>query len=75
MTTQEPEARRPPPTAVQIRAAFLAFSDMIRRLDAQDELIPRIPLLLGRLGDLRHMIFEYEVRVTERLLPSPEEES
>lgn len=47
----------------------MAFASMIRRLDAQDQLIPRIPMLMGRLGDLRHMVFDYEVRVTERLVP------
>ena len=75
MSTNEPEPRRPPPTATEIRAAFMAFADMIRRLDASDQLIPRIPLLMGRLGDLRHMVFEYEVRVTERLLPMGDEEA
>jgi hypothetical protein len=63
------EERRPPPTEAQVRAAFMAFASMIRRLDAQDQLIPRIPMLMGRLGDLRHMVFDYEVRVTERLVP------
>lgn len=48
----------------------MALSDMIRRLDADDTLFRHLPLLMGRLGDLRHMLFEYEVRVTERLLPS-----
>lgn len=71
----ESEERRPPPTEAQIRAAFVAFADMIRRLDASGQLIPRIPLLLGRLGDLRHMIFEYEVRVTERLLPTGDDDA
>lgn len=48
----------------------MAFSDMIRRFDADGSLFRHLPLLMGRLGDLRHMLFEYEVRVTERLMPS-----
>ena len=74
MTSPEPE-KRPPPTEAQVRAAFMAFASMIRRLDAQGQLIPRLPLLMGRLGDLRHMVFEYEVRVTERLVPRDPEDS
>lgn len=62
--------RSRPPTRSEVRAALIAFSDMIRRLDADDTLFRHLPLLMGRLGDLRHMLFEYEVRVTERLLPS-----
>ena len=63
------EGRRPPPTEAQVRAAFMAFASMIRRFDADGQLIRRLPLLMGRLGDLRHMAFDYEVRVTERLVP------
>ena len=71
----EPDSgRRPPPTEAQVRAAFMAFASMIRRLDSQDLLLPRLPLLMGKLGDLRHMVFEYEVRVTERLLPEESED-
>ncbi|MDH3734301.1 MAG: hypothetical protein OEU54_12245 [Gemmatimonadota bacterium] len=66
---QPDEERRPPPTDAQIRAAFMAFASMIRRFDAEGQLIRRLPLLMGKLGDLRHMAFEYEVRVTERLVP------
>jgi hypothetical protein len=41
----------------------------VRRLDQDDRLLSTSPLIMGRLGDLRRMLFEYEVRVTERLLP------
>ena len=61
---------RKPPTEAQVRAALFAFSDLIRRLDADDRLLRTLPLIMGRLGDLRHLLFEYEVRVTERLLPT-----
>lgn len=66
----EPEPKRTPPTAAQVRAALLAFADLVRRLDEDDRLLRTLPLVMGRLGDLRHMLFEYEVRVTERLLPT-----
>lgn len=66
----EPQPRRSPPTAAQVRAALLAFTDLVRRLDDDDRLLRTLPLVMGRLGDLRHMLFEYEVRVTERLLPT-----
>lgn len=61
---------RKPPTKAQVRAALFAFSDLVRRLDSDDRLFRAIPLIMGRLGDLRHLLFEYEVRVTERLLPA-----
>lgn len=66
---------RKPPTEAEIRAALMAFADLIRRLDADERLVRTLPLIMGRLGDLRHLLFEYEVRFTERLLPSenPEE--
>ncbi len=60
---------RRPPTAAEVRAALVAFSDLVRRLDADERLLRTLPLIMGRLGDLRHLLFEYEVRVTERLLP------
>lgn len=73
MTPDDAHEERRPPTPEQVRAALLAFSDMVRRFDADDTLFRHLPLLMGRLGDLRHMLFEYEVRVTERLLPSESE--
>lgn len=70
MTPDDASRSRRPPTRSEVRAALLAFADMIRRFDADGTLFRHLPLLMGRLGDLRHMLFEYEVRVTERLLPS-----
>jgi hypothetical protein len=63
-------SRRPAPTEDDVRRALLAFGDLLRRLEDQGRLLRSLPLVQGRLGDLRRMIFEYEVRVTERLLPS-----
>lgn len=66
---------RPPPTSEQVRSALLRFAELIRRLDEEERLLRSLPFMLGRLGELRRMLFEYEVRVTERLLPveDPEE--
>lgn len=57
------------PTDEQVRSALLRFAELVRRLDDDGRLLRALPLLLGRLGDLRRLLFEYEVRVTERLLP------
>lgn len=61
---------RTPPTEREVRAALMAFADLLRRLDRDERLTRNLPLIMGRLGDLRRMLFEYEVRVTERLLPT-----
>ncbi|UCG75578.1 MAG: hypothetical protein JSV95_12800 [Gemmatimonadota bacterium] len=61
--------RSPPPDADAVRAQLLHLANLIRRLDEEGALLRAIPLLLRRLGDLRRVLFDYEVRVTERLLP------
>lgn len=65
----EDRGRASPPDSDAVRAALLHFADLIRRLEEEGKLLQAIPLLLGRLGDLRQLLFDYEVRVTERLLP------
>lgn len=68
MTDQE---RSPePPDEEKVRLALRAFGDLIQRLDDEDRLLDAVPLVLARLGDLRQMLFSYEVLVTERLLPT-----
>lgn len=57
------------PDEGQVRRALLAFSELIRRLEDEGRLLQATPLLLQRLGDLRRILFDYEVRGTERLLP------
>ncbi|MFQ5889099.1 MAG: hypothetical protein ACE5JR_03490 [Gemmatimonadota bacterium] len=64
----EPE-RGPAPSGEQVRAQLLRFAQLIQRLDRDGQLLKGTPVILGRLGDLRQMLFDYEVRVTERLLP------
>lgn len=63
------ERRESVPTDEQVRSALLRFGELVRRLDEEGRLLRASPLLMGRLGDLRRLLFEYEVRVTERLLP------
>lgn len=58
-----------PPDAETVRAQLLHLANLIRRLEEEGALLRAIPLLLRRLGDLRRVLFDYEVRVTERLLP------
>jgi len=57
-----------------LRADLRHFADLIARLDEEGGLLDATPRLLKVLGDLRAKIFAYEVRVTGRLLPRPEEE-
>ena len=57
------------PSAGQVRRALLAFGELIQRLEEEGRLLEAVPLLLQRLGDLRRILFDYEVRATERLMP------
>lgn len=66
---REEPGKKPAPTAEQVRVALLRFGELVRRLDEEGRLLRVLPFLLGRLGELRRLLFEYEVRVTERLLP------
>lgn len=68
MTDQDPSQRQP--DEERVRLALRAFGDLLRRLDHEDRLLDAVPLVLDRLGALRQMLFSYEVRVTERLLPT-----
>ena len=48
---------------------MVLFAELIRRLEGKGRLTEALPFVLGRLGDLRRLLFDYEVRATERLLP------
>ena len=61
--------RSGPPDAESVRAQLLHLANLIRRLEEEGALLRAVPLLLRRLGDIRRVLFDYEVRVTERLLP------
>lgn len=66
---EEGGGRRPAPTEAQVRSELIRFAELIQRLERDDRLLRSLPFLMGRLGDIRRMLFDFEVRVTERLLP------
>lgn len=63
------------PDEQEVRSSLLHFSELIRRLEREGKLMRHLPVLMSRMGDLRHLLFDYEVRYTERLMPveDPEE--
>lgn len=63
------EARRRPPEDSDVVRGLSRFAELIRRLEEEERTLDAVPLLLKRLGDLRVLLFSYEVRTTERLLP------
>ncbi len=65
---QDDEPRAPDDR--DVRRALLGLADLIRRLEEEDALLRAAPYLLGKLGDLRHLLFHYEVRTTGRLEPT-----
>lgn len=67
------DSDRSAPDERQVRRAMLAFAELIERLDEEERLLEALPLLLDRLGDLRRILFDYEVRATERLMPVEDE--
>jgi hypothetical protein len=58
-----------PPSEDRVRLELVLFADLIQRLEESGSLLKAVPFLLGRLGDIRQVLFDYEVRGTERLLP------
>ena len=63
------DRRAGPPTADRVRVEMERFAELIRDLARRDALLSAVPFLIRRLGDLRSLLFNYEVRATERLLP------
>lgn len=64
------DQRRPgPPSEDRVRLELVLFADLIQRLEKENRLAEALPFILSRLGDLRRLLFDYEVRATERLLP------
>jgi len=58
-----------PPSEERVRLELVLFADLVLRLEKEDLLAEALPFVLRRLGDLRRLLFDYEVRATERLLP------
>lgn len=65
----EDDRRGGPPSEERVRLELVLFADLIQRLDKEGRLADELPFLLHRMGDLRRLLFDYEVRTTERLLP------
>lgn len=61
--------RSEPPSEDRVRLELILFAELIETLAEDDRLLDAVPFLLGRLGDIRRVLFDYEVRCTERLLP------
>ena len=61
--------RAGPPSEERVRLELVLFADLILRLEKENRLTEALPFVLSRLGDLRRLLFDYEVRATERLLP------
>ena len=57
----------------KLRRSLLDFADLIGKLDEEGGLVDSAPRLLKIMGDLRSVLFEYEVRSTGRLLPKSKE--
>jgi hypothetical protein len=64
---REEERRAGPPTEERVRLELVLFADLIQRLENEGRLADALPFVLHRLGDLRRLLFDYEVRATERL--------
>jgi hypothetical protein len=57
-------------TPEELRAQLLRLARLIRAMEKQGVLLNKTPSILRLLGELRQMIFAYEVRVTRNLAPS-----
>lgn len=66
---REEERSAGPPSEDRVRLELVLFAELIQELERSDRLLRAVPFLLTRLGDLRRVLFDYEVRGTERLLP------
>lgn len=66
---RERERRAGPPSEDRVRLELVLFADLIQQLEESGTLLKAVPFLLSRLGDIRRVLFDYEVRGTERLLP------
>jgi hypothetical protein len=66
---RERERESGPPSEERVRLELVLFADLVLRLEKEERLAEALPFVLDRLGDLRRLLFDYEVRGTERLLP------
>lgn len=57
-------------TEDQLREELVSFARLILLLDRKDALLDRSASLLRLLGEIRRMVFAWEVRVTDRESPT-----
>ena len=64
-------------TPEKLRAELLRFADLLQRMDRDDLLLRSSPRILKMLGELRQMLFAYEIRGARHLggkdLPGPQD--
>jgi ActR/RegA family two-component response regulator len=60
-------------TPEELRTQLLRLARLIRAMERRGVLLHKTPSILRLLGELRQMIFAYEVRVTKNLAPSDAE--
>jgi hypothetical protein len=53
-----------------LRAEILRFARLLLKLEKEGVLLDKTPSVLRLLGELRQMLFAYEVRYTKKLMPS-----
>lgn len=61
-------------TPEQLRTKLLRFARLVLKLEEKDMLLEKSPALLKLLGELRQMLFAWEVRGTRNLTPREDEE-
>jgi hypothetical protein len=54
-------------TPEKLRAELLRFAELIQRMDRDDLLLRSSPRILKMLGELRQMLFAYEIRGARHL--------
>ena len=64
-------------TPDKLRSELLRFAELIQRMDRDELLLRSSPRILKMLGELRQMLFAYEIRGARHLggkdLPGPQE--
>lgn len=61
-------------TPEQLRTKLRRFARLVLKLEEKDMLLEKSPALLKLLGELRQMLFAWEVRGTRNLTPKDEED-
>lgn len=61
-------------TPEQLRTKLLRFARLVLKLEEKDMLLEKSPALLKLLGELRQMLFAWEVRGTRNLTPREDED-